>query len=171
MISMKSIGSGSAVIRLTFKATTSQRVTRPLTIEAVSMMSPILRLHSIVLPCLIILIVAYVIDWSADKIDWIIDGTTVRTLTAASVGAKYPQTPCQVRIGTWCGGCSGSPQGTVQWSGGPTTFPPGSSYVMTIQSLTIENANPADSYTYSDMSGSAASIQKGGAVPIPSGNS
>lgn len=76
----------------------------------------------------------------------------------------------QVRIGTWCGGCSGEPAGTVQWSGGPTTFV-GAPYIMTITSLEIDNANPAGSYTYGDMSGSASSIVIGGAVPLPQGNS
>ena len=76
----------------------------------------------------------------------------------------------QVRIGTWCGGCSGEAQGTIQWAGGPTTFGD-APYVMTITSLEVDNANPAGSYIYSDMSGSASSIQGGGAIPLPDGSS
>jgi hypothetical protein len=113
---------------------------------------------------------AYAINWTPDAINWIIDGNVVRTLEAASAGNQYPQTPMQVRIGTWCGGCSGEPQGTVEWAGGPTTFS-GAPYIMTITSLEIDNANPAGSYTYGDMSGSASSIVIGGAVPLPNGNS
>jgi len=84
-------------------------------------------------------------------------------LTAASAGDQYPQTPAQVRIGTWCGGCASEPEGTIQWAGGPTTFS-GAPYVMTITSLTIENANPGGSYTYGDMTGDWQSIKIGGAV-------
>jgi beta-glucanase (GH16 family) len=113
--------------------------------------------------CPAVLIVAYVIDWSPTQIEWLIDGVVVRTVTAATAGSAYPQTPSQVRVGTWCGGCSGSPAGTVTWSGGPTTFS-GAPYVMTIQSLEIVNTNPASSYTYGDMSGTAGSIKGSSSV-------
>src|SRR5271170_537000 len=116
-----------------------------------------------------LLILAYTLDWSETELNWIIDGTVVRTLTAASVGGQYPQTPMQVRLGTWCGGCSGEPEGTVEWAGGPTTFAD-DPYIMTITSLTIDNANPGGSYIYSDMSGSASSITIGGAIALPAGN-
>ena len=112
---------------------------------------------------------AYTLDWSETELNWIIDGTVVRTLTAASVGGQYPQTPMQVRLGTWCGGCSGEPEGTVEWAGGPTSFSD-DPYIMTITSLQIDNANPGGSYVYSDMSGSASSITIGGSVSLPSGN-
>jgi beta-glucanase (GH16 family) len=112
---------------------------------------------------------AYTLDWTETELNWIIDGTVVRTLTSASVGGQYPQTPMQVRLGTWCGGCSGEPEGTVQWAGGPTTFSD-DPYIMTITSLQIDNANPGGSYVYSDMSGSASSITIGGSIALPSGN-
>jgi beta-glucanase (GH16 family) len=112
---------------------------------------------------------AYTLDWSETELNWIIDGTVVRTLTSASVGGQYPQTPMQVRLGTWCGGCSGEPEGTVQWAGGPTTFS-NDPYIMTITSLQIDNANPGGSYVYSDMSGSASSITIGGSIALPAGN-
>ena len=114
-------------------------------------------------------ILAYTLDWSETQLQWIIDGTVVRTLTAASVGDQYPQTPMQVRLGTWCGGCTGEPQGTVEWAGGPTSFE-AAPYVMTITELEIDNANPAGSYIYSDMSGSASSITTGGTIALPAGN-
>jgi len=63
----------------------------------------------------------------------------------------------QVRIGTWCGGCADEPQGTIQWAGGPTTFD-NAPYVMTITSLTVQNAKPGSSYKYGDHSGLASSI-------------
>jgi hypothetical protein len=76
----------------------------------------------------------------------------------------------QVRIGTWCGGCAGEDPGTIQWAGGPTNFD-GAPYIMTITSLEIDNANPSGSYVYGDTSGSASSIQLGGSVSLPQGNS
>jgi hypothetical protein len=76
----------------------------------------------------------------------------------------------QVRVGTWCGGCAGEDPGTIQWAGGPTSFD-AAPYIMTITSLEIDNANPAGSYIYGDMSGSASSIKFGGSVPLPQGNS
>ena len=94
----------------------------------------------------------------------------MRTLQASSVGDKYPQTPMQVRIGTWCGGCSGVSEGTINWAGGPTTFDE-APYIMTVQTLEIDNANPAGSYSYSDMTGSASSIKLGGDIPLLRGNS
>ena len=112
---------------------------------------------------------AYTLDWSETELNWIIDGTVVRTLTAASVGGQYLQTPMQIRLGTWCGGCSGEPQGTVEWAGGPTTFT-AAPYVMTVTNLQIDNANPGGSYVYSDMSGSASSITIGGSIALPAGN-
>ena len=113
---------------------------------------------------------AYSIDWSPTQIQWIIDGTVVRTVLASAAGGAYPQTPSQIRIGTWCGGCAGEPAGTVTWAGGATTFD-GAPYVMTVQSLTVVNANPASSYTYSDLSGSAASIKGSNAAVSVSGSS
>ena len=68
----------------------------------------------------------YSVDWNSDRINWIIDGSTVRTLTFdndLTVGGKnYPQTPMRIKLGNWCGGCKGMPQGTITWAGGATTF-------------------------------------------------
>lgn len=54
----------------------------------------------------------YSIDWTADQITWSIDNQVSRTVTAASAGNKYPQTPMQLKIGPWPAGDSES-QGTV----------------------------------------------------------
>lgn len=118
----------------------------------------------------------YSVDWTSERIEWIIDGTTVRTLAyddPLTVGGQnYPQTPMRVKLGSWCGGCTGEPTGTVQWAGGATTF--GSeAYVMYVESVDITNYNPADSYEYSDTSGSWQSIKiiNGGSTSSPSGGS
>lgn len=68
----------------------------------------------------------YSVDWNSERIQWIIDGSVVRTLTydnPLTVGGKnYPQTPMRIKLGNWCGGCAGEPTGTVQWAGGKTNF-------------------------------------------------
>ncbi|KAK3675571.1 copper resistance protein [Recurvomyces mirabilis] len=106
----------------------------------------------------------YSVDWTSDKIDWLIDGVIVRTLKSddpTTVGGQnFPQTPMRLKLGNWCGGCSGEPEGTVQWAGGQTEFG-GDPYVMYVESVGIQNYNPADSYTYGDTSGSWESIKCG----------
>ena len=48
----------------------------------------------------------YTIDWTKDRIEWILDGKVLRTLnyTDALNGKNYPQTPMNVRLGAWAGG-------------------------------------------------------------------
>lgn len=102
----------------------------------------------------------YSVDWTSERLEWLIDGSVVRTLPYSTSltlnGQNYPQTPMRLKLGNWCGGCS-SAEGTVEWAGGKTTF--GSDpYEMTVKSVSITNANPACSYEYSDMTGSWESI-------------
>lgn len=104
----------------------------------------------------------YTVDWNSDRINWIIDGTIVRTLTyddPLTVGGKnYPQTPMRLKLGNWCGGCSGEPEGTIEWAGGATTFD-NTPYTMYVESVSISNTNPADSYSYGDETGDWGSIK------------
>ena len=66
----------------------------------------------------------YSIDWTKDHIQWIIDGVTVRELKYAEAqgGSRFPQTPMQLRLGTWVAGRKDAPKGTVEWAGGYTDF-------------------------------------------------
>ncbi|KAI1498965.1 concanavalin A-like lectin/glucanase domain-containing protein [Biscogniauxia marginata] len=66
----------------------------------------------------------YTIDWTKDYVRWIIDGQQVRELKYADAkgGSEFPQTPCQIKLGTWVAGRSDAPEGTVQWAGGKTDF-------------------------------------------------
>jgi beta-glucanase (GH16 family) len=117
----------------------------------------------------------YTLDWNAQRLEYIIDGTTVRTLPyndpLALGGKNYPQTPMKLKLGNWCGGCAGEPKGTIQWAGGPTTFG-NDPYVMYVESVDITNYNPADSYEYTDTSGSWQSIKiiKDGKSSQPNGS-
>lgn len=44
----------------------------------------------------------YSVDWNQDRIEWIIDGTTVRTLPYSNdltvYGKNYPQTPMRLKV-------------------------------------------------------------------------
>jgi beta-glucanase (GH16 family) len=117
---------------------------------------PTSRLHS------------YVIDWNPQRIEWIIDGTVVRTLNykAAQGGTRYPQTPMQVKLGTWCAGLPNSPKGTVEWAGGYTNFAlaPFDAWYQSITVIDYCGGSAActedvQQYVYGDRSGSMQSIQ------------
>ncbi|KAH8698654.1 concanavalin A-like lectin/glucanase domain-containing protein [Talaromyces proteolyticus] len=109
----------------------------------------------------------YTVDWQKDQIQWLINGNVVRTLLASDAGEYFPQTPMTLRIGIWAGGDSGNAPGTIQWAGGVTDYSKGP-FTMYVESVTIKNANPGKSYTYSDNSGSADSIKiDGSSSPDP----
>ncbi|KAI9896680.1 hypothetical protein N3K66_008852 [Trichothecium roseum] len=66
----------------------------------------------------------YTIEWTKKAITWAIDGAVVRTLTyeEAKGGSRFPQTPMEVKIGTWVAGLPDGEEGTVEWAGGYTDF-------------------------------------------------
>lgn len=102
----------------------------------------------------------YSIDWTPEKLEWLVDGVSYRTLNYADSPSTYPQTPMQVKFGTWCGGCS-TQQGTRDWAGGPPDWSkaPFNAYY---QSIVIQdNSNGvanAVSYRYGDQTGDYKSI-------------
>ncbi|GKT94220.1 ice nucleation protein [Colletotrichum tofieldiae] len=107
----------------------------------------------------------YTIDWTQESVKWIIDGALVRELKYADAkgGAMYPQTPMEVKIGTWVAGRKDAPKGTVEWAGGYTDFSkaPFNAYYKSI-SITDYQGNQgkkgAKEYVYGDRSGSWESI-------------
>ena len=111
----------------------------------------------------------YTIQWTKESTNWLIDGKTVRTVNYkdAQGGARYPQTPMNIRVGIWAGGAPTNAQGTIDWAGGPTDYSKGP-YSMYIKSITVKNANPAESYTWSDRSGSSDSIKFTGSNAVSS---
>jgi beta-glucanase (GH16 family) len=105
----------------------------------------------------------YTIDWTPEHVQWIIDGNVVRTLTygEAKGGASFPQTPMQIKLGTWVAGRQGAPQGTVQWAGGYTNFAdaPFTGYYRKVTITDYGNGKSgATSYSYGDSSGTMGSI-------------
>lgn len=57
----------------------------------------------------------YGLTWTDKSIEWLIDGNVVRTLTPDQVsGDHYPQTPMQLKIGSWAAGDPSNDPGVVR---------------------------------------------------------
>lgn len=99
----------------------------------------------------------YSIDWTQDYVKWYINGNLVRTLNYADAkdGTRFPQTPMQIKLGTWCAGGKDSPKGTVEWAGGYTNFDE-APFLAYYQSITIQDyskgVSGAQYYTWADKS-------------------
>jgi beta-glucanase (GH16 family) len=102
----------------------------------------------------------YTVDWTAERIEWYIDGNVVRTLpyAAANEGKNYPQTPMTVRMGIWAGGDPDNSNGTIEWAGGLTDFTKGP-YTMYVRSANVNDYSTGAEYQWTDKSGSWQSIK------------
>ncbi|KAK6834386.1 cell wall glucanosyltransferase mwg1 [Apiospora arundinis] len=82
----------------------------------------------------------YGIEYTAEKVTWTVDGAVVRTLNYqdAKGGSRFPQTPMQIKLGTWVAGGPDSPEGTKQWAGGATDFKQ-APFTCVFKSITIED--------------------------------
>lgn len=110
----------------------------------------------------------YTIEWTSKKIDWIVNGAVVRTLKAsdANNGKDFPQTPMEVKLGTWVAGRKDAPKGTVEWAGGYTDFSkaPFNAYYKSVKIVDYAGGDsPASSsvrqYVYGDKTGDWESIK------------
>ncbi|GAB0136263.1 hypothetical protein EsDP_00004570 [Epichloe bromicola] len=109
----------------------------------------------------------YALDWTPDKLEWLIDGKVHRTVRRAEIGdGKFPQGPMQVKVGTWVAGYQGNNPGTIKWAGGIADFSngPSSAIFKTIKITDYSGGYSATSkdvkeYVYGDRSGSASSIR------------
>lgn len=115
----------------------------------------------------------YSVNWTPESIEWLVDGTVTRTLTYASNPDQFPQTPMQVKFGTWCGGCSDQ-EGTREWAGGPPNWAdaPFKAYYKSV--VIQDNSNGvanAVSYQYGDQTGSYKSIIVNTGSSTTTGNS
>ncbi|KAF2664767.1 cell wall glucanase [Microthyrium microscopicum] len=111
----------------------------------------------------------YTIDWTSTQIVWQIDGKTVRVLTPATAEAnQYPQTPMQIKVGSWSGGDSANPAGTIAWAKGPTDYTKGP-FTMYVKSIAVTDYSTGTQYKYTGTTGNWQNIQAvGGTI---SGNS
>ncbi|KAL2199181.1 glycoside hydrolase family 16 protein [Corynascus similis CBS 632.67] len=105
--------------------------------------------------------ITYTIDWTADRIQWYVGGTLVRTLTFDDADGQYPQTPMQVKFGAWAGGDPSNPPGTIEWARGPTDYSAGP-FSMVVRSAVVTDYSTGKRYTYGDQSGTWRSIRSEG---------
>ncbi|KAJ4015183.1 hypothetical protein NW766_005514 [Fusarium irregulare] len=112
----------------------------------------------------------YSVEWTSKKIDWLIDDVVVRTLNAAEVanrkGYEMPQTPMQVKLGTWVAGGKNSNEGTREWAGGYTDFKqaPFDAYYRSVTIIDYAGKDApgksgAKEYVWTDKTGSWESIE------------
>jgi hypothetical protein len=111
----------------------------------------------------------YSIEWTSTKIDWLIDDAVVRTLNAADAkgAAGFPQTPMQVKLGTWVAGGKNSNEGTREWAGGYTNFDdaPFDAYYRSVTIIDYAGKDApgqnkgAKQYLYTDKTGDWTSIK------------
>ncbi|KAF5098761.1 hypothetical protein D0Z00_001920 [Geotrichum galactomycetum] len=99
----------------------------------------------------------YTIDWTKDSVTWGVDGTIVRTLVNNGDN-YYPQSPMQVRFGSWAGGDPGNAPGTIEWAGGPTDYTQGP-YNFYVKTISVQDYSTGKEYAYTDHSGTWTSIQ------------
>ncbi|KEY71277.1 hypothetical protein S7711_08858 [Stachybotrys chartarum IBT 7711] len=104
--------------------------------------------------------ITYTIDWTQDRIVWMADGTVLRELAYDDAEAnQYPQTPMQVKFGSWAGGDPNhNAPGTVEWARGPTDYSQGP-FSMMVQRIVITDYSTGSEYRYGDNSGSWQSIE------------
>lgn len=107
----------------------------------------------------------YTIEWTKDYVHWSINDKLVRELKYADAqgGTRFPQTPMQVKLGTWVAGGSKSAEGTREWAGGYTDFSQ-APFIAHYKSLTIADysngVKNAEEYVWAEGSdGSYGSIK------------
>ncbi|GMM33352.1 Utr2 protein [Saccharomycopsis crataegensis] len=117
------------------------------------------------------------IDWTEDRLQWIVNGEVGRTLyknetwNATSQSYYYPQTPSRIQISLWAGGAS-KDIGTVDWAGGaidwsaPDLTDPGYYYAF-IDSANITCYDPpsgtkqsgTNAYIYTGTTGNQSDVE------------
>ncbi|KAI0401240.1 concanavalin A-like lectin/glucanase domain-containing protein [Xylaria palmicola] len=109
--------------------------------------------------------ITYTVDWTSDRVVWTVGDTVIRTLNANEAEPnQYPQTPVQIKFGSWSGGDPSNSQGTIEWARGPTDYSQGP-YSMVVQRIKVTDYSTGSKYSYGDTSGSWQSIQaEGGSV-------
>ncbi|CRK39441.1 hypothetical protein BN1708_001654 [Verticillium longisporum] len=103
----------------------------------------------------------YTTTWTEDRLEWFIDGQSVRVLNRADAlegGNLFPQTPMRLYLGIWAGGDPRLPKGTRDWAGGDTEYDKGP-FTMHVQKAHVQDYSTGKEYVYGDKSGSWQSIQ------------
>lgn len=104
----------------------------------------------------------YTTIWTAEKMDFFIDGQQVRTIVPADARFNdtdtYPQTPMRMSLGIWAGGDPSLNEWTREWAGGDTNFDEGP-FDMYVKSARIEDYGSGKEYVWGDRSGTWESIE------------
>lgn len=103
----------------------------------------------------------YTLIWTSTQIVWQVDGVTQRALSASNANGQFPQTPMQLKIGSWSGGDPSNPAGTISWAEGPTNYADGP-FTMVVKSISVQDASTGTSYSYDGTGGTWESIQSNG---------
>lgn len=102
----------------------------------------------------------YKIDWTPEYIAFSVDGNELRRAVPDDP-KKWPQTPMQVKLGTWVGGLEGGDEGTIEWAGGITDFAE-APFIAWYKSVKIVDScggeDNAKEYVWTDSSGDSDSI-------------
>lgn len=112
----------------------------------------------------------YAIDWTPEKIVWSINGAVVREHLPST--GVFPQTPCQLRIGTWVGGKgdpNGEAKGRIEWAGGLAQWDqaPFNAYYRRIQVIDYAGGyDAATKYEYTNNKGTWESIKVTGGKKV-----
>lgn len=123
----------------------------------------------------------YEVDWSEDKIDWIIDGETVRTVkkddtyNETTKNYDFPQTPSRIQIALWPGGDKSQGKGTIEWAGGEIDWDADDIkkqgyYYAALKSVEVEcydkpsgaKGNGTKAYVYNDKTGKKDNVELSG---------
>lgn len=108
----------------------------------------------------------YAVEWTRSHIIFSVDGQEIRRATPAEAenGAKWPQTPCMIKLGTWVGGKKSLPEGTISWAGGLADFSQ-APFVAHYEYVKVtdycgdkDSLSDAGEYSYGDSSGHVDSI-------------
>lgn len=110
----------------------------------------------------------YTIEWTSREITWSIDNKALRKIQPdlGDSGDSYPQTPMQVRFGSWVGGKQDSPDEVKDWAGGVTNMKD-APFKLWIKSITVSDyaggseltKKKIKQYEHTDQSGTYESIK------------
>lgn len=100
----------------------------------------------------------YTIEWTSNHVKWYVDDQLVRSLTSADHSDSFPQTPMNVRVGSWAAGDISNGQGTIDWAGGLIDYGEGP-FIYNIQSISVEDYSTGSNYEYTDRTGTWQSIK------------
>lgn len=90
----------------------------------------------------------YGIEWTKDKIVWLLDGEVIRVVTNDHPQG-FPHAPMYIKFSLWAGGDELNEQGTIDWSGGRTNYEE-LPYTMYIKNLHVLDYSTGFQHRYGD---------------------